>query len=300
MQQAKSAEFRKMLSTKFANIRIHAFGHTVSESGAAGIMELIQLTSDEIHVWLTFCEAISDERLLAAYRELLNALEKQEESRFHFVRDRHRYLLTRALVRTVLSRYVPIDPKDWVFSTDAGGRPHIVNSQAIESRLSFNVSHTQGLIVVGVAKGRSLGVDVENLAARDISIDFANHYFAPQEVVAIRAVCRDLQQYRLFEYWTFKESYTKARGVGISLPLNLISFRFADDYSVELVIDREFGDDSTHWQFWQLRPSSEHLLAVCAERLDAQPTRLLVRETTPTISERILPLEIVRASEATQ
>ena len=64
---------------------------------------IIQPTSAEIHVWLTFCEAISEEHLLVAYRELLNAAEKEEESRFYCPRDRHRYLVTRALVRTELS-----------------------------------------------------------------------------------------------------------------------------------------------------------------------------------------------------
>ena len=135
------------------------------EAGTARKMDLIiQPTSAEIHVWLTFCEAISEEHLLVTYRELLNDMEKKEESRFYCPRDRHRYLVTRALVRTVLSHYASVDPKDWVFSADAYGRPQIVNPQAADARLSFNVSHTQGLIVLGVAKGRSLGVDVENFA----------------------------------------------------------------------------------------------------------------------------------------
>jgi 4'-phosphopantetheinyl transferase len=268
------------------------------EAAAAGKMDLIiKPTSAEIHVWLTFCEAISDERLLVAYRELLNATEKQEESRFYSARDRHSYLVTRALVRTVLSRYASVDPKDWVFSTNAYGRPYIVNPQATDGCLSFNVSQTQGLIVLGVAKGRSLGVDVENFNTRDISIDIANHYFAPEEVAALHEVSYYQQRYRFFEYWTLKESYIKARGMGFSLPLDRFSFHFADDHVIDLVINPELGDDSSRWQLWQFRPSSEHLLAICAEKLNAQSPRLLVRETTPGVSERILASEPVRTSE---
>lgn len=254
-------------------------------------------TSAEIHVWLTFCEAISEERLLVAYRELLNTTEKKEESRFYVPRDRHRYLVTRALVRTVLSRYASVDPKDWVFSRDAYGRPHIVNPQAAEARLSFNVSHTQGLIVLGVAKGRSLGVDVENFAKRNVSINLANYFFASRELAALHEVSYHQQQYRFFEYWTFKESYIKARGMGCSIPLDRFSFHFADDHAVDLVINPELGDDSSRWQLWQLRPTSEHLLAVCAEKLNSQPSKLLVRETIPTVSERTLAPELLRTSE---
>ena len=269
------------------------------EAGPAGKMDLlIQLASGEIHLWLAFCEAITDERLLAAYRQLLNAAENQEESRFCSARDRHTYLVTRALVRTVLSRYAYIDPKDWVFATNAYGRPYIVNTQATDACLSFNVSYTQGLIVLGVAKGRHLGVDVENFAAGDhISIDIANHYFAPQEVAALHGVSLHKQRYRFFEYWTLKESYIKARGLGFSLPLDGFSFHFAGDHAVDLAINPEFGDDSSRWQFWQFRPTSEHLLAVCAETLSAQFPRLVVRETTPAVSERMLNPEMLRVSE---
>ena len=257
---------------------------------------IIQPTSAEIHVWLTFWEAISDERLLVAYRELLNAAEKETESRFYFARDRRRYLVTRALIRTVLSRYASVDPKDWVFGANAG-RPHIVNTQATDSCLSFSVSHTQGLIVLGVANGRSLGVDVENFATPTIPINLANHYFAPQEVAALHEVPRQQQQYRFFEYWTFKESYVKARGMGLSVPLDGFSFQFADDHSVKLAINSELGDDSSRWQLWQFRPTSEHLLAVCAEKLNTKSLKLLVRETTPTLTERIFAPDLQRTSE---
>lgn len=270
----------------------------IAKPARFGKMDLImQPTSPEIHVWLAFWEAINDECLLEAYRDLLNAAEKVEESRFCLARDRHRYLVARALLRTVLSRYASVDPKDWVFSTDAYGRPHIVNTQAADGCLSFSVSHTQRLIALGVAKGRSLGVDVENFATRDWSIDVANHYFAPQEVAALREAPHHQRRYRFFEYWTFKESYSKARGMGLSLPLDRFSFHFADDRAVDLAIDPALGDDSSRWQLWQFRPTSEHLLAVCAEKLNGQPTRVQVRETIPTVRERILAPELLRTSE---
>jgi len=267
------------------------------EVSAAGKMDLITPPpSAEIHLWLTFCEAISDERLLAAYRELLDAKEQETESRFYFARDRRRYLVTRALVRTVLSRYASVDPKDWVFCASAG-RPHIVNTRATDGCLSFSVSHTQGLIVLGIASGLSLGVDVENFATPNIPIDLANHYFAPQEVADIHDVSHHQQQYRFFEYWTFKESYGKARGMGLCLPLDGFRFHFADDHTVDLVINSEFGDDSSRWQLWQFRPSAEHLLAVCAEKPNAQSLKLLVREAIPTVSEKILAPELLRTSK---
>src|SRR5688500_8989022 len=167
----------------------------------------IRLTSAEIHLWLVFYEANVDERLHCAYRELLNPSERQQEQRFYFACDRRRYLVTRALVRTVLSRYVSIHPSEWIFATNAYGRPEIVNAKGRDARVTFNISHTHHLIVLAVTRHRALGVDVENVRAREVSLDIADSYFAPPEVAALHAVPSPQQPYRFFEYWTFKEAY---------------------------------------------------------------------------------------------
>jgi 4'-phosphopantetheinyl transferase len=257
---------------------------------------VIPLTSAEIHLWLALPDDIHEPDLLSTYRTLLNAAEKEQESRFFFATDRHRYLVTRALVRTVLSRYRAIDAKDWVFSANAYGRPEIANKEASDCSLSFNISHTRGLIVLAVSKGCSLGVDVEDVAGREVSIEIANHFFAPQEVEALNAVSPGRQQYRFYEYWTFKESYIKARGMGLSIPLDKFSFHYPKEDAVELAIDPELGDDPARWQFWQMQPTSEHLLALSAERIDAQPPKLIVRKTVPMKSEEIVALKLLRVS----
>src|SRR5207248_2074371 len=259
---------------------------------------IIPLTPAEIHVWLAFYEEITEERLHSAYRELLSTAEKEQEPRFYFAKDRRRYLVTRALVRTVLSRYLAVDPRAWSFSENAYGRPRAANAEARAASLTFNISHTHSLIVLGVSKGRELGVDVENVRAREVSIDIAGHYFAAAEVEALNRVPPHRQQFRFFEYWTFKESYIKARGMGLSLPLDKFSFHYADDRAVEISIHPELADEARRWQFWQLRPSPEYLVAVCAERLGENPPRVVVRRTVPMLGETALDLDFSRASEA--
>jgi len=255
----------------------------------------IALTTAEIHLWLAFYDEIDSERLHSAYRELLADAEKTQEGRFYFARDRRRYLVTRALVRTVLSRYVALGPREWTFSANAYGRPEIVNVQAGD--LTFNLSHTHSLIVLGVTRGRALGVDVENVRAREAPIDIADHYFAPHEVTALRATPGPQQQDRFFEYWTFKESYIKARGMGLSLPLDKFAFHYSDR-AVAIEIDPELSDDPARWQFWQFRPRMEYLVAICAERVAAESTRLIVRQSIPMLSERPVTFEFGRVSES--
>ena len=254
------------------------------------------LNSDVIELWCVFYDRIADERLHRSYRSLMNEAERKQEVRFHFENDRRRYLLTRALVRTVLSRYAPVSPGDWTFSKNEYGRPQISNAEALGAGLSFNISHTRSLIVLGVTRGRALGVDVENIASRSAPIDVADRYFAADEVAALAGTSVEQQPYRFFEYWTFKESYIKARGMGLSIPLDKFSFSYPSDTSVSLSVHPELADDAQRWLLWQFQPTPEYLVAVCAERSEGDPPTVVVREVVPNVAEEALALAPLRTS----
>ena len=257
---------------------------------------MIAITSGEIHLWLAFYDEINDESVFSAHRSVLNEVERRQESRFYFVADRRRYLVTRALVRTVLSHYAPLSPERWVFSTNRYGRPQIANEEGRVAGLSFNVSHTHSVIVLAVAKCRELGVDVENVYA-GVSIDLADRFFAPHEVEALGRLPPDLRRDRFFEYWTFKESYIKARGMGLSIPLDKFSFNCEHDHRVALTIHPDLGDNPMRWQFWQFRPTSSYLVAICAERLDSSRSQLVVRKVVPMADEELFATVVLRTSE---
>jgi 4'-phosphopantetheinyl transferase len=251
-----------------------------------------------IDVWLAHYSEISDPNLHADYRALLTEEERGKEFRFYFPDDQRRYLVTRAMVRTVLSKYLDVAPTDWRFATNSYGRPEIANLTRAECGLCFNISHTRGLIALAVTKHRELGVDVENVRTREVSIEIADRFFARAEVAELATIPAERQQDRFFEYWTFKESYIKARGMGLSIPLGQFSFHYPHERAVQLAIEPELGDDATRWSFWQYRPTSEYLLAVCAERrVDGTPS-LILRKTVPLVTEEILQPQLLKSSES--
>ena len=248
-------------------------------------------------VWLAFYDEIIDERLLAQLRQLLTDAERQQERRFYFADDRKRYLITRAMVRTVLSRYEAVAPADWVFSTNRYGRPEIANFGEAGCDLGFNISHTRSLIALGVTRGGALGIDVENIEARAASIGVANRFFAPTETAELFRLPRERQPDRFWEYWTFKESYIKARGMGLSLALDRFSFEYPHERGVRLTIDPELSDDASRWCFWQFRPRPEYQLALCAERVGHEAPQLTIRKIVPTVMDEVLDLCAMRTSE---
>jgi 4'-phosphopantetheinyl transferase len=263
-------------------------------------MSISNLVASEqnIDVWLAFYHDIADESLHSTYRELLTEEERRKQVRFYFADDQRRYLVTRAMVRTVLSRYVPtVAPGDWRFSTNRYGRPQIDTPNGEAGGLSFNISHTRGLIALAVTGRRELGIDVENVVTREASIEIADRFFAPTEVAELGAVPPERQQDRFFEYWTFKESYIKARGMGLSIPLDQFSFHYPHERAVGIAIQPELGDDANRWEFWQYRPTADYLLAVCAERREGQAPTLTFRKTIPTVMDHVLEPSLLRTSE---
>jgi 4'-phosphopantetheinyl transferase len=254
------------------------------------------LHSRQIHLWCAFYADIDNEALLREYRSFLSAAERRQELRFHFARDQRRFLVTRALVRTVLSRYVDIAPREWTFVPNDYGRPQIANPDTAVRQLSFNVSHTDSLIILAVAHGQIVGVDVENTHRRAACIDIADRFFAPAEVSALHALPQVAQQQRFFEYWTLKESYIKARSMGLSIPLDHFSFDlFVDDIGIS--IHPEQNDSPARWRFWQMWLAPDYLGALCAERVSPAVPQLVAWNVVPLISEQKLPYTLIRASK---
>lgn len=242
-------------------------------------MPLMSLPPDEVHVWLTEPEAIEDPGLLEAYSGLLSPEEREKQRRFHFERHRRQYLVSHALVRVTLSRYSPVEPQAWSFVTNEYGCPRVEGEGS--TGLRFNLSHTDGLAMVAVARDVDVGVDVEDAFRVGETVGIADRFFAPSEVSALRALEAPLQRERFFEYWTLKESYIKARGMGLSLPLEQFAFELRPGEHPRIAFDPRLKDEPESWQFVQLRPSPRHLAAVAVRRPRMLPLRVRSQRTVP-------------------
>ncbi len=241
---------------------------------------LLSLERTEAHLWYVFPDMLTDPALLRTYHHLMCPEESAQHQRFYFAEARHEYLVTRALVRTVLSHYASVEPWTWRFKKNAYGKPAISAPGGIP-RLSFNLSNTNGLIVCLVALDREVGVDVEDLRRPGETVDIADQFFSQIEVAALRALPVEAQRDRFFEYWTLKEAYIKARGMGLSLPLEQFSFHLDPGQPVRISFDSCLVDAPQSWQFEQFRPTSRHMVAVALRRGLGPDLAIYLRQTVP-------------------
>jgi 4'-phosphopantetheinyl transferase len=231
---------------------------------------MLPLPADKAHLWYVLPDELRDPALLAEYAELLTPEEAEQHMRFRFPEGRHEYLVTRALVRGVLSQYAPVLPKDWTFVRNAHGRPEIAGPGGVP-RIRFNLSNTRGLIVCLVALDRDVGVDVEDTTRRGETVAVADRFFSPMEAAELRSLPEWRQRDRFFDYWTLKEAYIKARGMGLAIPLDHFSFYLQEPGSISISFAPELLDDPETWHFTLRSLTATHRLATAIRKGPEEP-----------------------------
>ncbi len=229
-----------------------------------------------IDLWYAFQSDVS-RALLDRYRSLLAPEELARADRFVFERHRDEYLLTRALVRTSLTRVVPeVAPAAWRFEAGPHGRPHVAPSVAAGRAVpSFNLSNAGGMVVCALAADGELGVDVEPLAHAGRILEVQEDVFSEHERARLAELSVDERRRHAVALWTSKEAYVKARTIGLSLPLREISVTPPD----RLAFAPGFADQPERWMLSLHDLDSTHLVAVCATR--SEDTRVVLRQTIP-------------------
>jgi 4'-phosphopantetheinyl transferase len=250
--------------------------------------ETLTALPGRVDLWSFFYEETTDSALFDSYLALMTREERARHDRFMFERDRRQFAATRALVRSVLSHYVDVPPTDWRFAVGRRGKPYIEKPQ-LSTALHFNLSNTYGLVVCAVSTAHAdIGVDAEALDRSGETVAIAEHYFAPLELKAMQALPEDKQRDRFFAYWTLKESYIKARGLGLAIPLEQFSFLidksdgqsgdraalrsggrsddpFGDRSTIGILFDPRLHDDPAAWRFALLDAPPRHLVAVAVK-----------------------------------
>ncbi len=249
----------------------------------------VRIKSNEVHLWIAMDDQCNRSELLKQYHQLLNQSEKEQHQRFHFERHRNQYLITRALLRSTLSLYVPtVFPQDWCFYRNQYGKPYI-QTDFIAEPLNFNLSHTQNMVVLAVTRHCEIGVDVEYTQRENNTIDIAESYFSSEETRALFQLDESLQHNRFFDLWTLKEAYIKACSMGLSIPLNAFSYHFPSEGKVAISFAAERNDHPDNWQFGQFDLPSSHKIAVAIQHQSKLKSNLSLSVKS------IVPLETTSA-----
>lgn len=246
--------------------------------------------ANSVNLWFVDPDNVSGATLHAA-ADLLSPDELARGKRFRLPILRRDYLITRWLVRTILSERLSVPARALRFGSNAYGRPYLPT----HPELSFNISHTNGLIALAVAQAGEIGMDIERLQTDRATPKLADECFAASERAALHSVTPDSFDEMFFTYWTLKESYIKALGTGLSTALDTFSFELGNPKSIGFTPSQSPDLYAPH--FWLIGPRPTHLCAVCV-RLSPQELALNAWDVVPLVSTTALDLTVMRRSTA--
>lgn len=222
-------------------------------------LKMMPIKDDEVHIWISYPRIICDPLMLDRYYELMSDEERARQQRYKLAKDKHNALITRALARTTLSCYLGIEPKRLIFSKSAKGKPEIIKPPI---PLRFNLSHSSNMIVCAVSLKHDIGVDVEDISRNSKIDSIANRFFSEEEIKVLDNLSESDKRNRFFDYWTLKESYLKACGYGLSIPLDCFSFNIKTESDIEISFSKELNDKADDLQFRLFTLDRLHRLAV--------------------------------------
>jgi len=223
-----------------------------------------ELKEEEVHVWSASI-AVSPSQT----EKLLGALSSDEISRarrFHRQKDRQRFMLCRGLLRLILSRYLGLEPSELVFRYSPYGKPFLVNI-GDQIRLDFNLSHSNILALFAITQGREVGIDVEHIRKDFPWEEMVDPFLSNEENEVLHALPKGLQCEAFFRRWTGKEAYLKARGEGISLPLEQIEMSSVPSCQGDFFRRGPFLA-SNDWRLVKLTPAIGYMAALVAQGIN--------------------------------
>lgn len=229
----------------------------------------LHLPPGEVHVWRIslLCGPAETARHLA----LLTPDEAARAEAYRFAKDRTAFIVRRSVLRILIGEYLGRSPFRLPFILTAYGQP-LLPTDAGAADLRFSVSHSGGVALLALARACEIGVDIEAIRSVVDYCGVAKSFFSRREQEALQALPQEQQCAAFFACWSRKEAYIKARGRGLSIPLDQFDVSLAPGAPPQLLATRDPADAQPVWSLYALDPGPQFAaaLAVAAPEIQIQ------------------------------
>jgi len=224
------------------------------------------LVDSDIHVWRAALAASPEE--LAYFQTLLSPDEKSRAVRFYFDRDRNRYIAGRGMLRILLGHYAGVDARDVPITYGPQAKP-LLEQTVDRKRLEFNLSNTEDWAVIAFCWNNPVGVDIERVRPFPEADAFAQRFYSSSETALLNSSLGDAKWDVFFKFWTCKEAFLKAKGSGLTFPLNQVEISLSEP---DVQITSINGDPraAAHWRLKMFNPIAGYQAAIAVEEKQAR------------------------------
>lgn len=217
----------------------------------------------DAHVWRIQLDVAHDMDFL---RSVLPPEEQARADRFVSAHHTRRFIIAYGIMRQILAGYLGALAADLRFGVGDHGKPFLELPTHNVPTIEFNLSHSGSVALLAIARGRAIGVDVEEWDDRVQHLAVSERFFSPVERDALRALDADGRVIDgFFAAWSRKEAYLKATGRGITRGLHHFDVSLHPDAPAVLVADRLDVDAPSQWTMRAIAPRRGYSAAVVVE-----------------------------------
>jgi len=234
--------------------------HVALNDGAVTLP--LSLPTDEVHVWL----AKLDDHPADSLKLTLATDELARAARFHFNRDRNHFIVARALLRKLLAAYLDVGAGQLQIAYAEKGKPSLEDSS--RSSLKFNLAHSHEFAIYALSWNREVGIDLEFMREDLADEKVAERFFSPSEISSLKELPLELRKQAFFDCWTRKEAYIKARGEGLSIPLDEFDVSLQPGEVAALLRNHKDPLEVTRWSMQSVAVPAGYVGALVASGRD--------------------------------
>ncbi len=224
------------------------------------------LTPEVTHVWRVLLDD-SPERA-SRFRLHLSDDECDRADRCRTPHPQYQFVITRSILRLLLSRYLELLPTQIHFETQPQGKLILLTPTSIP--IQFNVSHTRGMALIAFAHHHVVGIDVERIDRAIQNLDIAERYFSARESEHLASLPAPERAHHFFSYWTCKEAYLKMQGRGIAEGLARCEMAFDSERSEVQLLDLDQQGMGKDCSLYRMNVGAEHIGAIAISTSSTQ------------------------------
>ncbi len=223
-------------------------------------------SSDHLVIAWTDVRVLAVETAAAWVRSLPDA-EQARFAKYRHAPSAHEFLVGRLLARRWIAALTGTPAAEIGLVEGPRGRPTIASPP---TTFEFNLAHSGSVVACILSEGREAGVDVEHLDRRPVPSDLWHRFCAPSEIADIEAQPIDARQHRFLTYWTLKEAYLKARGLGIAVQLADVAFSLTGPHPTVGFRESLVGTPAD-WAFGMFEAGPHHLISWATPQTPGSP-----------------------------
>ena len=223
----------------------------------------LEISPHHVDIWLTSTELEEDQ--VRAYAKYLSQAELARAQKFRSKTGHREYIVTRGLLRQVMSETAGLDLAGVDFMYGEHGKPWL-DARVSGKTVALNVSHSHGLALAALTVGGRLGVDLEKIRPEVEWRELAARYFAEAEIRALENRPQGDGLKAFYACWTRKEAFVKALGAGVSYGLDQFDVSVGPDEDYAALTIRSQDEDAAGWLVKNLPVPDSHAAAVAVDR----------------------------------